>query len=378
MKIYYVANARMPSDKAHGIQIVKMAEALIESGVDVTLVLPRRPGTEQSMREHYNLRVDIPVVRLPVFDWGMGGPIRYRLSAFSFIASYIWYFYTAIKRADAVVYTVDLDHVTCLGLPFLGLPYFSEMHGGKPRSLFYRFFFKRMRGIIATTSITRDELIQKFHLPPERALLEPNGVDLSHLSMLSRDDARRALGLPLEKPLALYVGRVLPWKGIDILPVAAAQIPDSTIGFLGGTEEEYKAAFGVSGAPVVFYGSKPHTEVGIWLAAADVCMVIGTRHDEYSYRYTSPMKVYEYLASGRPIIASSTPALRGVLGEDECYFCEPDDAASLARAIVTAIADPVRAERMAAKGIERAREHTWQKRAERTKKFIEHLTTHSK
>ncbi|MFZ1075043.1 MAG: glycosyltransferase [Minisyncoccia bacterium] len=378
MKIYYIVNARMPTDKAHGIQVAKMCEAFIEAGVDVTLVFPRRFGIEESMREHYDLRVDIPVVRLPAFDWGMGGPFYYRLSALTFVCSYLWFFYTAIDRKNAVVYTVDLDHITCVGLPFLGLPYFSEMHGGKPRSLFYRLFFKRMRGIIATTTITRDELVRKFHLLPERVLFEPNGVDFAHLSSLSRESARRELGLPIEKPLALYVGRALSWKGIAILPEAAALISDITLGFLGGTEEEFKAAFGVPGAPVVFYGSKPHNKVGTWLAAADVCLVIGTRHDEYSYRYTSPMKVYEYLASGRPIIASSTPALHDVLGEDECYFCEPDDAGSLAKAIAAAVADPVRSEHIAEKGIARAREHTWQKRAERTKTFIEQLTLHSK
>ncbi|HEV8666352.1 MAG TPA: hypothetical protein VN665_00695, partial [Candidatus Paceibacterota bacterium] len=64
MKIYYVANARMPTEKAHGIQIAKMCEAFIESGIDLTLVVPSRKTTPESVQEFYNLRTPVAVQRL--------------------------------------------------------------------------------------------------------------------------------------------------------------------------------------------------------------------------------------------------------------------------------------------------------------------------
>src|SRR3989344_2435673 len=68
MKIYYIANARMPTEKAHGIQIAKMSEALRAAGADVTLVVPRR-GSGGSLKNVYNLAADIPVVRIPVIPY---------------------------------------------------------------------------------------------------------------------------------------------------------------------------------------------------------------------------------------------------------------------------------------------------------------------
>ncbi|KKU57466.1 MAG: hypothetical protein UX81_C0035G0008, partial [Parcubacteria group bacterium GW2011_GWA2_47_12] len=68
MKIYYIANARMPTEKAHGIQIAKMSEALRAAGADVILVVPRR-GEDGSLKNVYNLAADIPVVRVPVIPY---------------------------------------------------------------------------------------------------------------------------------------------------------------------------------------------------------------------------------------------------------------------------------------------------------------------
>lgn len=371
MKLYYIANALMPNDKAHGIQIAKTCEAFIENGVDVTLVVPHREGSSLSLKEFYGLRVNVPMVRLPVIDLHNAGPIRYRIGALLFVASYLWYFYTRVGRKHAAVYTVDLDHIACLGLPFLRLPYFSEMHGTKNTNAFYTFFFKKIRGVIATTPITKEELTKRFNLPDKKVLLEPNGVDLTHHTSVSRADARKQLGIPLDTSLVLYVGRVLGWKGIDILPQVAEKLPGVTIGFLGATSEEYERIIGTSGKPVVFYGSRPHAEVETWLAAADACLVIGTPRDEYSYRYTSPMKVFEYLGSGRPIIASATPALQGVLAEGECFYFTPDSVESLVSAISECLSNTATADSMATRGVEKAKEHTWKKRAERIARFIE-------
>lgn len=65
--LYYVASARMPNEKAYGIQMAKMCEALIEAGVDLTLVVPRR-GAQESVREFYGLKVDVPTLWLPALE----------------------------------------------------------------------------------------------------------------------------------------------------------------------------------------------------------------------------------------------------------------------------------------------------------------------
>lgn len=82
MKYYYIANARLPSEKAHGIQIAKMCEAFIEAGLDITLIAPRRRGSNSDLASYYNLRVPVPIRFLPAIDLYTGGPLGYRISSY--------------------------------------------------------------------------------------------------------------------------------------------------------------------------------------------------------------------------------------------------------------------------------------------------------
>lgn len=369
MKLYYIAYAKMPTEKAHGIHIAKTCEAFAEQGIDVTLVVPNRKGSTLSVQEFYGLRRDITVVRLSVIDLGNKGPIRYRITALSFVCSYVWYLWTREVRKESLVYTVDIDHFSFLGIPFSGLPYFSEIHGGKKKTRLQCFFLSHSSGIIATTPITGNELKIRFRLPDTKVLIEPNGVD-TPATALSQKEARRIVGIDESKKLVLYVGRVIAWKGIDILPEVANALPGVTIGFLGATREEYEQELGIPAGKLEFYGSVPHAEVSTWLYASDACLVLGTPRDEYSFRYTSPMKVFEYLASGRPVLASRTPALLSVLTEEDCYFFEPDSATDTVRAIQELLGDSSRTSAIAIAGMEKAKQHTWFKRAERIIAFM--------
>lgn len=370
MKLYYIAYAKMPNEKAHGIHIAKTAEAFALQGIEVVLLVPNRKGDTSALKDYYGLQKDIQMVRLPMVDLGNRGPIRYRISAFSFVLSYVWYLWRNAEW-DSVVYTVDLDLFSFLGIPVTRLPYFSEVHGGKKKSFLQRFFLSHISGVIATTTVTKTELMSAFNLPESKTIVEPNGVDIKEEAFLSKKDARAQLGIPPDRKLVLYVGRVLAWKGIDILPKVAEALPDVTVGFLGATREEYEQTLNVPAGKVTFYGSVSHTEVPLWLSASDACLVLGTPRDEYSYRYTSPMKIFEYLASERPLLASKTPAFTSVLSDEECYFFEPDSALAVVEAIQSMYSDSNRSTAMARNGKKRAQEHTWTARAKRILAFMQ-------
>ena len=73
MKLLYILNARMPTERAHGFQTVRMCEAFIEEGVDVTLLLPRRWQNNKSLRnvnvfEYYGVSEPFPIKRIPYID----------------------------------------------------------------------------------------------------------------------------------------------------------------------------------------------------------------------------------------------------------------------------------------------------------------------
>src|SRR3989344_3609374 len=125
--LYYIANARMPSEKAHGIQIAKMCEAFIEAGVDLTLILPTRRGSREPLKSYYGLRVEVATVRLWALDWYNGGRLGYAISSVSFMLSYTLFLWRKKRRKKRegkhfVLYTVDNDNYSSSLLPFLRLP----------------------------------------------------------------------------------------------------------------------------------------------------------------------------------------------------------------------------------------------------------------
>lgn len=373
MKYYYVANARMPNEKAHGIQIAKMCEAFIEEGVDVELIVPSRTAPD-ALKEYYGLRTSIPVTYLNVpstYTWGRAG---YLFASILFMLSYL--VYLGWKRARGeyfFVYTIDMDSFSGAAIRLLGVPYASEMHVGRPRHFASTFFLERIHRIVAITTGVQENLSAAFSLDVSKFIIEPNGVDLDLFThTLSQKDARRALGLPEHEKIALYVGRFYAWKGLDTL-ISAASILEkeaTRVILLGGTREELENVTGMSVPPFVeCRNAVPPVEVATWLSAADVTLVLGTRGNEESYRYTSPMKAFEYLAARRPVVASRTPALEGVLGQEVAFFCEPDSPKSLADAIRTVFQNPVQ-ERVL-RGRKVAEEHSWSARARRIHRSLE-------
>lgn len=372
MKLYYVANARMPTEKAHGIQIAKMCEAFIEAGVDVTLVVPRRRTDMRSVREYYGLRVAVPTVYLPAINWYGKGPLGYRISSLSFMLAYLFFlFRKQMKGERFVLYTVDMDTFSSSALTFLRAPLFSEMHGAKLSSRSERRLFKSVRGIIAINKIIVEELQNVFSSSSTRYLVEPNGVDPSAFSKIGRREARDQLDLPQDASLVLYAGRFLDWKGLEILPQAAAVTPLVRWQIVGGDKEDFTALV-TEPLPSNFFfaGSRPYIEMPLWYAAADALLVLGTKRDTQSYRYTSPMKLFEYFAAERPIIASRTPALREIVSDEEVIFYTPDDADDLARAVQQVITNPDGCRPRVEAATRRAALSSWRARAERIVRFM--------
>lgn len=367
MKIYYIANARMPNEKAHGIQMAKMCEAFVESGVDLTLVVPSRGSG--NLQQYYGLTCEVPMRRLPVVNLQFLGPIGYRLTALQFALSALFFIWSKVLRGERfVVYTIDMDSFSFTPLAWMPRSVFSEMHSTKKKSFLLRSFFKRA-GIIATNQLIGDGLAKTFGLPPERVCIEPNGVDESALrNVLSPQEARARLALPPQKPFALYAGRFYEWKGLEILAESAADSP-LPIYVVGGTREEYERVTHKNGEMLHFVGARPAEEVPQWLAAADVLLLLGTAENEYSYRYTSPMKIFEYLGAHRPTVASRTPATTSIMTEDTAFWYEPDNARSLSQAIREAYTSSEAGAKITA-GHALALAHTWSRRAERILSFM--------
>lgn len=376
MKVYYVANIRLPNEKAHGIQLAKMCEAFLESGTNLELLVPWQRGlTAKKLKEFYGLRQSVTLRRLPVINIFPVTRFGFNLRALTFAAAYFFYFLAKkITGERAVIYTIDLDQFSFFPMAFLGWPYFFETHATKRKSRLYDFFLRRARGIIAINSWIKNDLRTKFGLTEGRFLVFPNGIDFTMFnSDLSQKEARAKLKLPLNQKIIAYIGRFYDWKGLEIVAPAAEFLPADFVFYLvGGTTVQFQDIAAVKTIPenIVCVGARPYQEMPLWVAAADLLLVIGTKSNDYSYYQTSPMKIFEYMASRRPIVASRTPAVHEILSESEAVFYEPDNAESLGIAIRSVLADEKLLFGKIDRAYDKVRSYSWLNRAQAIQNFI--------
>ena len=332
----------MPTKKAHGIHIAKMCEAFIESGAQVVLVVPAR-GVGTGLKEFYGLRVEVPTVVLPTIVLKRYKRLGYALMGASFMLEYVLYlWWRRLCGEKFILYTADIDSFAHMLLPWCGAVA-AEFHSPKPAGALSRYFFRHAK-IIATNALIAGELKKTFGVG---ALVEPNGVDESFFNLSGQGGG------------VLYVGRLYKWKGLEVLPAAHAGVH-----VIGGTKEEFESIFGDVG-DLRFSEVEP-AQVPAQLARADVLLLMGTAKNQESDRYTSPMKVFEYLATGKPTVASATQALKSLIPQSSVVWCAPDDPRALAEAIQSALRNPPDS----SAGVALAREHTWRKRAERILHYV--------
>jgi glycosyltransferase involved in cell wall biosynthesis len=188
---------------------------------------------------------------------------------------------------------------------------------------------------------------------------------------LATSDKRFAIG---DKQLAIYTGHLYEWKGASVFAEAAAQLENVRALIVGGTEEDVRrlraevSERGWKNVEVIGYVAPD--QIPFYQVAADVVVLPNSAKSEISRLHTSPLKLFEYMASGTPIIASDLPSLREVLRDNEnAILVEADEAKALANGIKKILDDRPLADRLAAAARKDVEAMTWAARAESVIRF---------
>jgi len=195
-----------------------------------------------------------------------------------------------------------------------------------------------------------------------------------------RLDPRRRFMSPRHggSPVVAYAGHLYPWKGVDVLLQALALLPDVRGSIIGGHPSEGDLArlqglartLGIE-ARVTFAGFVHRSTIPALLEQADV-LVMPHSATPVSERYASPLKLFEYMGAGKPIVASDLPAVREVLRDGEnARLVRPADPKDLAAGIAAVLADQSLAERIARTAFAEAASYTWERRAEQLDRLLE-------
>lgn len=243
----------------------------------------------------------------------------------------------------------------------------------------FRFSLRRADRIVSITEGIR-QVLRKKGLPWEGVLVAPDAVDLTKFDIpVEKHEARAALGLPSDRKIILYSGSVeSPGKGVGLLYESAKSFGDEWLFLVVGARPSHVTEF-LETRPETsnfkLLGYRPHAEIPLYIKASDVAVLPNLSTDETSRICTSPMKLFEYMAARRPIVAARLPSTEEVLsassGARAEYFTA-DDAADLARAIrsVGTASAGGHTLPIVAAAYEAVLRNTWDARAQNILKFI--------
>ncbi len=371
-QIVYISFVRFPSEKAHAIYINKHCESLVKRGYKVALLVPRRLNKVYfTTCKEDNCTYHFSVVRLPTIDLlilPFGKAFFHRLGVIIFGIGSLLYALVHKHR-----HYITNEFLVALLLSFVPIDLTYEVHDyPKNTGWLYRWVFVRVSRIQTNNHQKVTRLIRDFKLSPKKVYAVHNGVTISDFDIkITQKEARERLQLKLNEKYIVYTGHLYRWKGVDVLARAALHLPEATVLFVGGTDldivrmrQTYQEI-----QNIIFYGHKPHSQIPLFLKAADVLVLPNTAKEEISALHTSPMKVFEYMASKRPIVASDIPSIREVLNNANATLVPADEPELLARALRHTLAQ-VPTEKVQ-QAFEDVRMYTWKKRVKKVTKYLE-------
>ena len=378
MKIAYVTHTRYPTEKAHGHQIARVGEALAKLGHDVTLISPDiKNAIRHEHVQYYHLEKDFAVEKIKTYDAFQSKIIPGRFAFLFTMKSY---------RGSLKEYfadnTVDLLYARSPQvLPALlstKIPVVLELHTlpKRGRSRFTA-LCKKCKRIVCLTTPMRDELVS-WGVSAKKIIVEGDAVDLERFANLpSSKKAKHHFALPEDRLIIGYVGSLVTMdkvqKGVDILikamPAIRQHYPNTFLFVVGGPEnwiEHYRKLAiekGMTDHDFLFHGPVRPKLVPDAMAACDICVYPSpVPAHQYFKRDTSPLKLFEYLASGTPVVCADIPPVRDIVDKTIVRFVHPGSVSSLAGGIRDILEHPKEAKERSEKGLTMIKNHSWKKR----------------
>ncbi len=376
MKIACITTSVVPSKTANSIQAMKVVQALNDIGHDVQLWVPEfKKSNWDEIAEIYGLSSQFDIT------WT-------RFLSISKQYDFCWKAIAAAVHWGAeAIYTWALQ--AAVFAEIRSLPVVMEFHdfpmGRIGPELFKIYVFSNQKKLTLCTTHALAEGIEErygFKFNPSELQIAPNGTETQRYANLpSPSEARNKLGLPQGLTVG-YTGHFYAGRGMELLTEIARQMPEVKFLWVGGRPEDIapwqKQLQNQSVHNVTITGFIPNSQLPLYQAAADILVmpyekkISGSSGGDIS-KVINPMKMFDYMAAGRPIIASEIPVFHEVLHEDFAIFCEPSSTKAWVEAVHDLIQDSNSRENMGNLARQEAEKYTWKNRARATTSKLEKI-----
>lgn len=376
-ELIYVSKGNIPSLAANSMQVVKMASAIRELGYNIKLMIgyPLIVKGEKrfSLKKWYGLKTDDFFCKMPV---SFVGKIPYGTGRVPFLYNLFVKIYLVLHRHSIAIFTRQIEVAEFAAR--LDIPFAIELHN------FDSITADRLK-LLATSSslcclVVISEPLRSLYsqyLVGKKIITCHDGVDISEYDSVEDDKIKNRSSLGIDttsyKGVCVYTGHLYEDRGIEELLAIAIKNPALLFLFVGGWEDDvnrysqYCEYHAIRNA--IFVGHVSHEKVVIYQKAADVLLM------PYPSRLKtvdvcSPLKLFEYMATKRPIVATRLPNVVEILGSDYPYFAGMDDTDELEEKIFYALDGDVKANQIAKSMYERARQYSWTNRGKKIMDFF--------
>jgi glycosyltransferase involved in cell wall biosynthesis len=339
MKIAYISTSIIPSRLANSIHVMKMCQAFAKNGHKVVLLAP-------DWKNEYELGVEdiykfygvsrcfeirkLPIVYFKGNNFLYSIVILYALRFFKPDLVYSRFIFGSYMSALFGYYTIFESHVPI-------------WHVSKVANFFFKRLIrkKQFKKLIVISRALKNKYLNLGYLCDSSIQVFPDGADEVKEQKVFNNWPGRKNALQIG-----YVGHLYPGKGVEIIAKVAPMMHDMDFHIIGGTEKDinmWEKKINVKN--VIFHGFVHHREISRYLSKIDICLLpnqkvikVGDWRSEKAQnisQYTSPLKLFEYMANKKAIIASDLSVLKEILNNNNSILVHPEDFMAWKNAILS-------------------------------------------
>ncbi|GAB5046713.1 glycosyltransferase family 4 protein [Thermodesulfovibrio sp. TK110] len=370
IEIIYPVPEILPDSRARFIQIINTCYALSKMGLNVNLITGIKTGfSTKDLYQFYGLKPceTFKIIKLPILRRQKAKYLKISWNGL-FYLFFLKFLYNSSKAKKCLIFLrhIKLARFLLNFKKFFKMPMIFEVH-----EIFYLNkkkqanlkqteieIYKNMDALICISFKLKEFLIDNFKINEKKISVVHDAVR-NEWFKIKKDH---------ENSYICYTGSLYQWKGVDILISAMKYLPDEKLLIIGGGDRlnELKKLVmeeDISNR-VIFTGYVPHSLIPEYLSKAKIAVLPNVA--EGPSQFSSPLKLFEYMAAGIPIVASDLPVFKEVLqNEETAIFFETGNPKALADAIKKVLDSKELAEKLSKNAKKNAENYTYEKRAEK-------------